>query len=54
MEFRIKAAKELREINDKEESVNTMPEFKVSIAIQDTTSEEMKSLDKDLKDEYED
>lgn len=54
LDVRIKAAKELREINDKEESVNAMPEFKVSIAIQDTTSEEMKSLDKDLKDEYED
>ena len=52
LEVRIKAAKELREINDKEDSLTSSPEIKVSIEIQDTTSSELKELDKDLADEY--
>lgn len=54
LDVRIKAAKELMTINANEEAMDHIPETKVKVVIQDTTSTELKNLDKDLHDnEYE-
>lgn len=54
LDVRIKAAKELMTINANEEAMEHVPETKVKVVIEDTTSTELKNLDKDLHDnEYE-
>ena len=54
LDVRIKAAKELMTINTNEEAMDHVPETKVTVVIEDTTSTELKNLDKDLHDnEYE-
>lgn len=54
LDVRIKAAKELMTINANEEAMEHAPETKVKVVIEDTTSTELKNLDKDLHDnEYE-
>lgn len=54
LDVRIKAAKELMTINTNEEAMENVPETKVTVVIEDTTSTELKNLDKDLHDnEYE-
>ena len=54
LDVRIKAAKELMTINTNEEAMDHIPETKVTVVIEDTTSTELKNLDKDLHDnEYE-